>query len=101
MVQQNFTTAIYHSVLEHHGMKEVGDACRAALKKFDTKAMSEAVPDALVDEIAIACTPDEARDRLKQWEGLTDQPILYAPSVGVPKERVQSNVAAMFDIFGT
>ncbi|MGH0029107.1 MAG: LLM class flavin-dependent oxidoreductase [Myxococcota bacterium] len=96
-----YTTALYHSILEHHGMKEVGLACRAALKKFDVKAMCEAVPDALVDEIAIVGTPDEAKDKLSQWKDLTDQPLLYAPSVGVPGERIQSNVGHMFEIFGS
>ena len=96
-----FTTALYHSILELHGMKEVGDACRAALKRFDVNAMSEAIPDALVDEIAIACTPDEARDRLAQWKDLTDQPLLYAPAVGVPQERLEANLAAMLETFGS
>ena len=66
-----FTTALYHSILDLHGLREVGEACRAALRKFDVQAMAEAIPDALVDEIAIACTPDEARDRLAQWKDLT------------------------------
>lgn len=96
-----FTTKLYHSILEIHGLADVGAACQAALRKFDIKAMSEAIPDELVDEIAIACTPDEANDRLKQWSDLTDQPILYAPSVGVPPERIESNLAAMLDVFGT
>jgi probable F420-dependent oxidoreductase len=96
-----FTTALYHGVLELHGMKEVGEKCRAALRKFDVKAMSEAVPDALVEEIAIACTPDEARDRLAQWKDLTGDPLLYAPTVGVPPERVRANCEAMFEVFGS
>jgi probable F420-dependent oxidoreductase len=96
-----FTTGIYHSILDLHGLREVGDACRKALRKFDVKAMSEAVPDALVDEIAIACTPDEARDRLAQWKDLTDQPLLYAPSVAVPPERLRANLDAMLDVFGS
>jgi probable F420-dependent oxidoreductase len=96
-----FTTALYHSILDLHGMREVGEACRAALRKFDVKAMSEAVPDELVDEIAIACTPDEAKDRLTQWQGLTEDPLLYAPTVGVAPERIASNVDAMFDLFGS
>jgi alkanesulfonate monooxygenase SsuD/methylene tetrahydromethanopterin reductase-like flavin-dependent oxidoreductase (luciferase family) len=95
-----FTTALYHSVLELHGLKEVGEKCRAALRRFDVKAMSEAVPDALVEEIAIAGTPDEARDRLAQWKDLTADPLLYAPTVGVPPERVRANVEAMFEMFG-
>ena len=68
-----FTTALYHSILELHGMREVGEKCRAALRTFDVHAMGAAIPDELVDEIAIACTPDEARDRLEQWADLTDR----------------------------
>lgn len=95
-----FTTAIYHTILDLHGMREVGDACRAALRKMDVGAMAEAVPDALVDEIATACTPDEAKDRLAQWAGLTDQPLFYSPSVGVSPERVRANVDTILDLFG-
>jgi alkanesulfonate monooxygenase SsuD/methylene tetrahydromethanopterin reductase-like flavin-dependent oxidoreductase (luciferase family) len=95
-----FTTALYHSILDLHGLRGVGEACRAALRKFDVQAMADAVPDALVEEIAVACTPDEARDRLAQWKGLTEDPLLYAPSVGVPPERVRANLDAMLDLFG-
>jgi len=96
-----FTTEIYHSVLDLHGLRHVGEACRAALRRWDVGAMAEAIPDALVDEIAIACSPDEARDRLGQWKGLTEEPLLYAPAVGVPPERVRANLDAMLDTFGT
>jgi probable F420-dependent oxidoreductase len=95
-----FTTALYHTVLDLHGMREVGERCRAALRSFDIGAMADAVPDALVDEIAIACTPDEAVDRLTQWKELTDEPLLYPPAVGVPPERLRSNQDAIFDLFG-
>ena len=95
-----YTTDLYHSILEHHGLKHVGDACRAALKKFDTRAMAEAIPDALVDEIAIACTPDEAQDRLAQWKDLTNDPLLYPPSVGVRPEKQRENLDAIFAAFG-
>jgi probable F420-dependent oxidoreductase len=96
-----YTTELYHSVLEHHGWKDVGDACRKALQRFDVGAMIEAVPDALVDEIAIACTPDEAHDRLAQWKGLTDYPLLYAPTVGIRPERVAENMDAILETFGS
>ena len=81
-------------------MRDVGSACRAAFKRMDLKAMSDAVPDALVDEIAIACTPDEACDRLGQWEDLTREPLFYPPSVGVPPERLGTNIDAMLELFG-
>jgi len=96
-----YTVSVYRTILEFHGMPEVADACRKALATFDIRAMSEAIPDALVDEIAIAGTPDEARDRLEQWSDLTDEPLLYAPSVGVPPERIQTNLDAMLDLFGS
>jgi probable F420-dependent oxidoreductase len=95
------TTELYHSVLDLHGLREVGQACRRALRSFDVAAMAAAVPDALVDEIAIACTPDETRDRLAQWDDLTDEPLFYAPSVGVQPERLRANLDAILDLFGT
>jgi probable F420-dependent oxidoreductase len=96
-----FTTALYHSVLELHGLVEVGEKCRAALRRFDLKAMAEAIPDALVDEIAIACTPDEARDRLAEWKDLTEHPLFYAPTVGVRPERLRANLQATLEVFGS
>ncbi len=96
-----FTTELYHSVLDLHGLREVGAACRAALKRFDIEAMADAIPDSLVDEIAIACTPDEARDRLAQWKDLTTKPLLYSPAVGVPSARVEANLATILERFGS
>lgn len=96
-----YTTELYHSILDLHGLREVGEACRAALRRFDTRAMAAAIPDALVDEIAIACTPDEARDRLAEWRDLTGEPLFYPPSVGVRPERLRENTDAILAVFGT
>jgi len=96
-----FTTALYHTVLDLHGMREVGERCRAAFKTFDFESMADAIPDELVDEIAIACTPDEAVDRMGQWRNLTDEALLYPPAVGVPPERLRSNIDSMLDLFGS
>ncbi len=95
-----YTTALYHSILELHGMEEVGVACQAAFRKGDFKGMADAVPDDLVDEIAIACTPDEALDRLAAWEDLTDIPIVYAPTVGVSPERKAENEELILSSLG-
>ena len=96
-----YTTALYHSILAHQGMEAVGKACQAAFRKLDLKAMAAAVPDSLVDDIAIACTPDEAHDRLAQWSGLTDEPLLYAPTVGVRPERLRTNHELILERFGS
>ena len=96
-----FTVKVYHSILRFHGLPEVAEACRRALPTFDIAAMAAAIPDALVDEIAIACTPDEAPQRLEQWRDLTDEALLYAPTVGVPPERVHESNQALLDVFGS
>lgn len=96
-----YTSKLYHTILEPHGMLEVGAACRAALKTFDLNAMADAVPDELVDEIALACTPDEAADRLKQWDDLCSEVLLYAPTIGVSKDDIAANHASMMSVFGT
>jgi alkanesulfonate monooxygenase SsuD/methylene tetrahydromethanopterin reductase-like flavin-dependent oxidoreductase (luciferase family) len=94
-----YTTRLYHSVLDVHGWRAVGETIAQAFRRMDLKAMSEAVPDELVDEIAIACRPDEARDRLRQWQGLTEHPILYPATIGARPERVRENVAAIIDAY--
>jgi probable F420-dependent oxidoreductase len=96
-----YTVSVYRTILDYHGLPEVADACRKALATFDVKAMAEAIPDSLVDEIAIACTPDEARDRLKQWDGLGEEALLYAPQIGVAPDRVRDNLDTILDVFGT
>jgi alkanesulfonate monooxygenase SsuD/methylene tetrahydromethanopterin reductase-like flavin-dependent oxidoreductase (luciferase family) len=87
-----FTVSVYRSVLEFHGRPDVADACRRALARFDVGAMAEAIPDELIDEIAVAGTPDEARERLAAWGELCEEPLLYAPTVGVPPARVRANL---------
>jgi alkanesulfonate monooxygenase SsuD/methylene tetrahydromethanopterin reductase-like flavin-dependent oxidoreductase (luciferase family) len=96
-----YTVKVYHTILRFHDLPGVAEACRKALATFDVPAMAAAIPDALVDEIAIACTPDEAHDRLEQWRDLCDEVLFYAPTVGVPPERVRDNNQAILDVFGS
>ncbi len=95
-----YTTRLYHSVLEVHGWREIGETIATAFRQGDFRGMAEAVPDELVDEIAICGRPDEVRDQLAQWEGLTDQVLLYPATVGAGPERVRENLAAIADSFG-
>ena len=95
-----YTTELYHSILDLHGLRHVGQECRKALRTFDLKALAAAIPDALVDEIGIACTPDEAQDRLAEWKDLTHDPLFYPPSIGVKPERLLENLQTILDVFG-
>lgn len=94
-----YTTRLYHSILEPHGWQANGEAIASAFRKGDFAAMTAAVTDEMVDQIAIAGTPDEVRDQLKQWEGLAEHVILYTPSVGMKGQRVQENLDTMIDTF--
>ena len=81
-----------------HGLREVGQACRSHLANYDFEAMAHCIPDELVDEIAIACTPDEFSDRLGQWSGLTREPLLFPATIGVPSERLSANVDGILSL---
>jgi probable F420-dependent oxidoreductase len=94
-----YTTAMYHSILDVHGWRERGEAITAAFKRGDTGAMIAAVTDEMIDEIAITGTPDEARQRLDEWRGLTEQPLLYSPSAGTSAERTRENCRLIAETF--
>ena len=94
------STKLYHSILDVHGWRPMGEAIAEAFKRGDFGAMNAAVTDELIDQIAIACRPDEARDRLKQWDKYSDQALLYPATVGASPARVRENIAAITDAFG-
>jgi probable F420-dependent oxidoreductase len=94
-----YTTRLYHTILDAHGWRGIGETVADAFKKGDWKSMFAAVPDEMVDAIAIAGTPDEARDQLQQWAPFSDHVILYSPSVGMNPGRLQENMDAIIDTF--
>jgi probable F420-dependent oxidoreductase len=95
-----YTTRLYHSILDVHGWRNIGEEIATAFRRGDLGAMAQAVPDELVDAIAVTGRPEEARDRLRQWEGLADHLLLYPPSFGASPERICDNVAAIVETFG-
>ncbi len=96
-----YTTRLYHSVLDVHGWREIGEEISAAFRRGDYQAMSDAVPDELVDAIAITGRPDEVRDQLKAWDGLADHVLLYPPTVGTRPERAMENARLIVETFAT
>lgn len=96
-----YTTRLYHSILEPHGWQAHGEAIASAFRKGDFAAMAAAVTDEMIDEIAIAGTPDEVRDQLKAWDSLAEHVILYTPSIGMKGGRVQENLDAIVDTFAS
>jgi probable F420-dependent oxidoreductase len=94
-----YTTKLYHSVLEPHGWRSIGETIANAFKAGDFAGMVKAVPDEMVDAIAIAGRPEDVRDQLKQWDGLADHVLLYSPSIGLSPERGAENLEAIVETF--
>jgi len=85
----------YGPLLEAIGFGAVGAAIRDAFAHGDHAAMVAAVPDAMVDALAVAGTPADVRDQLRRYEGVLDHAILYTPSFGLPPERVRANALGL------
>ncbi len=94
----SFSVEHYHSILDIHGQRDVGVKCRSHLATYDFEAMAHCIPDELVDEIAVACTPDEAPDRLKQWADVTPEPMIFPASIGVAPDRQAQNMEAILSL---
>lgn len=94
-----YTTSLYHSILDVHGWRATGEQISAAFKKFDFAAMGEAVSDEMVDAIAVCGTAADVKDQIKQWDGLTEQVLLYPPSIGVKSARLRDNLSAIVETF--
>ncbi len=94
------TTVTYDPLLDLYGWHEQKRAIRAAFRKFDIGAMASAVTDDMVEQIAVAGTPDDCREQLARYDGLLDHVLLYPPSFGVRHERLLENYALIRDVCG-
>ena len=62
--------------------------------------MIAAVPDEMVDAMACAGTPDQARQQFAaRFAGVYDSTLLYSPSFGLTPERFQENLDAIIETF--
>jgi probable F420-dependent oxidoreductase len=90
----------YAPILELHGFGEHAAAIRAAWDRRDRAGMLAAVPNAMVDTMACAGTPEEVREQFSaRFSGVYDDALLYSPSFGLSPERFADNVDAILDTF--
>jgi alkanesulfonate monooxygenase SsuD/methylene tetrahydromethanopterin reductase-like flavin-dependent oxidoreductase (luciferase family) len=89
----------YEGILNLHGWEQQKLAIWEHFKTFNLPKMAAAVTDDMVEQIAIAGTPDECREQLQKWEGLIDLPILYTPTAGVRAEQVMENHRLIVETF--
>jgi probable F420-dependent oxidoreductase len=92
----NSTVKTYEVIHRFHGFERHVDAIRDAWRAGDFASMANAVPDRMIDTIALAGTPDEVRRRFaERWAGVYEQTLLWPPAF-----RGLEGVRAVVDAFG-
>ena len=90
----------YEGILNMHGWEEQKLAIWKHFKTFNLPKMAAAVTDDMVEQIAIAGTPEECREQIEKWKDVVDLPILYTPTAGIRADRVQENHRLIVETFG-
>lgn len=90
----------YAGILDLHGWERQKLAIWEHFRTFDLRKMAASVTDDMVEQIALAGTPNECRDQLEKWRGVVDLPILYTPTAGVKPDRVRENHRLIVETFG-
>jgi probable F420-dependent oxidoreductase len=75
--------------------KQIQEAFRAR----DVEAMLGAVTEEMVDEFAVAGTPEQVRAGLRRFDGLVDEVVLSVPSFRIGPERVTEILATLTQHF--
>ena len=94
------TVYTYRAIFELHGSKAEREAIRAAFDQRDVPKMLELVPPEMVDECAIAGTPEQCRRQFEAYDELLDMAMFFAPSFAISSRRVIENQRAILATFG-
>ena len=91
------STPNYRLVLDHHGLSGLGEKLSALVRQGDFDGMAKAVPDGLVEEVAIIGKPDEIGAKLRErYEGRLARVAPYRPIPdGDPDGRWRAFTAAV------
>lgn len=92
------TTRTYRPVLALHGHDDRIEPLRRAFVQKDFAALTRiALP--MVDDLAVAGTAAECRERIAEFEGAADRVILGGAWVGPGRDRAGENHRAILDTF--
>ena len=72
------STPSYAAVLEYHGQGELSKKLNKLMREGDMDAMRAAVPESLIEHIAIIAKPSDVGARIRErYEGILDRVSLY------------------------
>jgi alkanesulfonate monooxygenase SsuD/methylene tetrahydromethanopterin reductase-like flavin-dependent oxidoreductase (luciferase family) len=83
IVAFNASVRTYAPIIGLHGFEPEAEAIRAAWRAGDWAAMTAAVSDRMLDTIALAGTPREVREQLRERRaGVFERTLLWPPATG-------------------
>ena len=93
------TVRTYDRILDLHGFTEIASRIRELWKNFDLAGMTALVTDEMLDEMAVAGTPDECRAALERRARSADRLLLGAPVVATDADRIRAYHDAIVKTF--
>lgn len=95
------TVATYHGLFARYGFGDEAAAVRDAFRRHGDHGPHcwDLVPDAMVDAFHFAGSPDDARRRVAQYEGIADSVILTPPSYFLTPEETAHYQHAILETF--
>jgi probable F420-dependent oxidoreductase len=94
------TVRTYDRILDLHGFTDIAARIRELWTSFDLAGMTALVTDEMLDEMAVAGTPDECRAALEKRAPSADRLLLGAPVVATDADRIRAYHDAIVETFG-
>jgi alkanesulfonate monooxygenase SsuD/methylene tetrahydromethanopterin reductase-like flavin-dependent oxidoreductase (luciferase family) len=95
------TVRTYDRILDLHGFTDTAARIRELWRSFDLGGMTALVTDEMLDEMAVAGTPSECRERVAERAASVDRLLLGAPVVATDAGRIGEYHDALVETFAT
>jgi probable F420-dependent oxidoreductase len=93
------TVRTYDRIIDLHGFTETAARIRELWRSFDLAGMTALVSDEMLDQMAVAGTPEECRERVRDRAASVDRLLIGAPVVATDPARMREYHDAIVDTF--
>jgi probable F420-dependent oxidoreductase len=94
------TVRTYDRILDLHGFTAIAAEIRELWRSFDLAAMTALVTDEMLDRMAVAGTPEECREQVRERAKRVDRVLLGAPAVATDPTAMREYHEAILETFG-
>ncbi len=97
------TVGTYHKLFAAQGFDKEVTAVREAFRKHGRHGPHcwELIPDEMVDAYFVSGSPDDARQKVAQYEGIADSLVLVPPSYFLDSDETMEYEQSILETFGT